>query len=205
MRPESGSRARSRSRLLRVCLFLPLASGCASLRSEPAAASSSESNVQGTVSFLYGAQSFHGGSVFGSGSQPVLGFSAAAESPGAPIGFEAGGFWELESADSANGLSEIKMREVFIGIWKPMETGSSLRPYVGGGAAGIHAELQGSLGKEDDASTGMYLHGGVLWELAPNVVVSLDLRTVLLTHLQFSGISGNGDYTQLALGLGVRF
>lgn len=143
--------------------------------------------------------------MFGSGSQSVLGFTMARESSDLPVGFEVGGFWPPESADSANGLSQVRMWEVFLGIWKSIDTGSSLRPYFGGGGTGIHADLKGPTGREDDHTEGMYLHAGLLWNLAPNVVLSLDLRTVLLSRLEFSGISGSGDYTQLALGFGVQF
>jgi hypothetical protein len=161
--------------------------------------------VSVTVMGIGGIRSFSSGSLFGSRHQSVYGFSGAPIPPGAPFGLEAGGFWSDDSEGVGSVTGDVHIREAFIGVWRPIETGGSLRPYVGIGGTGIHAEGKSSLGTEHDDSAGMYLHGGLFLDLGSHVVLALDLRTVFLTHLELGGASGDGDYTQLAIGVGARF
>lgn len=89
----------------------------------------------------------------------------------------------LVSADEATELGirfEGITSEINGGIRKIWEvSGSSFRPYIGGGLAIISAELEGTsftTVSDDDSSLGIWLNGGVYWTLGRSFNLGLDLR-----------------------------
>ena len=62
-------------------------------------------------------------------------------------------------------------------IWEV--SGSSVRPYLGGGIAFINAELERTnvfVVKDDDNATGLWLNGGIYWTLGQHFNLGFDLR-----------------------------
>ena len=89
----------------------------------------------------------------------------------------------LVSADEATELGirfESITSEINGGVRKIWEvSGSSFRPYIGGGLAIISAELEGTsftTVSDDDSSLGIWLNGGVYWTLGRSFNLGLDLR-----------------------------
>ena len=71
--------------------------------------------------------------------------------------------------------------EFDIGVRKIWETsGTSIRPYIGGGLAFINAEAKVSYlyasVSDDDTGLGLWLNGGVYWTLGQHFNLGLDLR-----------------------------
>lgn len=70
--------------------------------------------------------------------------------------------------------------ELDIGARKIWEvSGSSIRPYIGGGLALVHAEIHATdviSVVEDDNGTGFWLGGGVYWTLSQHFNLGLDAR-----------------------------
>lgn len=58
-------------------------------------------------------------------------------------------------------------------------SGTTMRPYVGGGIAFIKAKLQGTYGftvSDEDNGVGYWLNGGIYWALTPHFNLGMDLR-----------------------------
>ncbi len=69
--------------------------------------------------------------------------------------------------------------EVDLGIRKIWElSGSSIRPYIGGGVAFINAEIEerSTNISVDDSGTGYWLNGGVYWTFSESFNLGLELR-----------------------------
>jgi len=70
--------------------------------------------------------------------------------------------------------------ELNVGVRKIWEdTGSTIRPYIGGGLAVINAELKTNgfpYISDDDSGAGIWLNAGVYWILGQNFNLGLDLR-----------------------------
>lgn len=129
--------------------------------------------------------------------------------PAKSIGFEAG-IAHSEEDDTVLGIGvEAELLEVYLGVRKEIETSSGLVPYIGGGLTYLNADLTASVGaasaSDDDSSLGIYLRGGVLWDLTSNVYVGLDARLVVGTDLEIGGASGDADYEQIGVLLGFSF
>ena len=48
-------------------------------------------------------------------------------------------------------------------------------------------------------------HGGLAWALADALEVGLDLRFLFGSDIELFGVSGDADYTQLAVFVGLGF
>ncbi len=81
-------------------------------------------------------------------------------------------------------------------------------PYVGAGLSAIFAGVDddegGQVADDQDFSLGLYLHGGVQYNLNDTIFIGADLRTLLATELELETIDGDADYVQLAFVLGFR-
>jgi opacity protein-like surface antigen len=72
--------------------------------------------------------------------------------------------------------------ETDIGVRKIFElSGSSIRPYIGGGIAIIGATVENSSGgsitsKDDDTATGAWIGGGMYYAATQSLIIGLDLR-----------------------------
>jgi hypothetical protein len=89
----------------------------------------------------------------------------------------------LVSADEATELGirfEGITSEINGGVRKIWEvSGSSIRPYIGGGLALVSADLEASAFttvSDDDNSIGIWLNGGIYWTLGKSFNLGLDIR-----------------------------
>jgi hypothetical protein len=75
---------------------------------------------------------------------------------------------------------EASTSEFDVGVRKIWEvSGSSIRPYIGGGIAFVSAEIKETSFTNlsvDDSGTGIWLNGGIYWTLGQNFNLGLDLR-----------------------------
>lgn len=98
--------------------------------------------------------------------------------------------------------------ELDVGVRKIWEvSGSSMRPYIGGGLAFVNAELQaknnstGFTVTEDDNGTGVWLNGGVYWTLGQHFNLGLDVRySKAETKLYDFDVEAGGTHFGLLLG-----
>jgi len=63
-------------------------------------------------------------------------------------------------------------------IWH--DTGSSFRPYIGGGVARVSGKIKSKTGattvEQDDTDTGLWLGAGTYWSASPQLNLGLDIR-----------------------------
>lgn len=75
---------------------------------------------------------------------------------------------------------EASTSEFDVGVRKVWEvSGSSIRPYIGGGIAFVGAEIKETSFTNvsfDDNGTGIWLNGGIYWTLGQSFNLGLDLR-----------------------------
>ncbi len=77
-----------------------------------------------------------------------------------------------------------------------------MHPYVGGGVASVNASFDGGNLKVDDASGGVYVHGGVYWRMGHRFNIGFDVRALGGTKMTIFGQDFNANYTQAGLLLG---
>jgi len=90
-------------------------------------------------------------------------------------------------------------------IWQV--SGSSVRPYIGGGLAFINAEFKGTgfnTVSDDDKGTGIWLNGGIYWTLGQHFNLGLDLRYSEADVTLF-GLEGKAGGTHAGLLLGYHW
>jgi hypothetical protein len=96
--------------------------------------------------------------------------------------------------------------EFDVGVRKIWEfSGSSVRPYIGGGYAFIWTKLEtsGPLSEsDDDFGTGIWLNGGVYWTLGQSFNLGLDLRYTEAEDISLYGVDSKagGGFAGLMLG-----
>jgi hypothetical protein len=148
--------------------------------------------------------------------QRTIGLEYVHEHPDSVFGFELGVFASEDTKDNVpipgGGTVDVRGRtsELSIGIRKTFGTEAvTVHPYLGGGLAAIRAEFRGVSGgvpaKDEDDSTGVYLHGGIDIDIGPSAFLGIDLRCLRGTDITLFGASGTADYVQFALVLGVAF
>lgn len=101
--------------------------------------------------------------------------------------------------------------ELNVGVDKVWAKQSSVvRPYIGGGVAFVDAKIEDNESglKGGDHSPGLYARAGILWATGGHSGGLLwnwgfDMRALIGTEIEFAGISGNADYVQLGLLLGM--
>ncbi len=126
------------------------------------------------------------------------------------LGFEVGAMGSLgtNSGDTGNLDVTGASAELYGGARYFFKRDDSWRPYVGGGLsamiAGVDNDLGGEVADDQDFTLGLYLHGGVQYDLNNAMFLALDLRTLLGTDLELETISGDADYVQLGLAFGFR-
>ena len=98
--------------------------------------------------------------------------------------------------------------EFDVGVRKIWEvSGSSIRPYVGGGLAFVNAEFKRTTFptvSDDDNGTGIWLNGGVYWTLGQHFNLGLDLRYSQADVTLF-GVEGEAGGTHAGVILGYHW
>jgi opacity protein-like surface antigen len=136
--------------------------------------------------------------------------------PEQAVGFEFGTLYSSEQDDVNDVILgdvdvEASFWEIYGGVRKTWDSeGNNLKPYLAGGLALINVDAEVDpvgmpSASDDDTSLGIYLHGGVQWDVANGFLLGLDLRTLIGTDIDLGGYSGDVDYVQLALLLGYSF
>jgi hypothetical protein len=169
----------------------------------------------GSVDFYYGVRALDEGDWSPVENQVAFGIETVLEQPDSFVGFEFGlfGSWNRkDDVTSGGGQFDVTGRttELSAGLHKTFHPGDGpIRPYVGGGISAIRAGFRGEHGgvseTEEDGSLGLYLHGGVSYDLSANLFLAFDLRALGGTQIEIFGSDASADYGQAALVLGVRF
>ena len=146
--------------------------------------------------------------------QLVIAFEYVREAPGAPLGFEAG-FQTAATTDhdSASGVGEFdttsSVFELYGGLHKTFRSDSVVQPFVGAGVTFVETGLEVAFDTytldDDDTSFGFYVHGGVQARVTTNLVIGLDVRVVRGTTVTLFDESGDADYEQALLIVGLAF
>ncbi len=125
---------------------------------------------------------------------------------GLELGGLASGRFDVRVSDDVRATGAVA--EVYLGLRREFVLGG-WRPYLGGGgvllAAGIDNDSGGLIADDEDASAAVYLHGGLLYKVAPSLSLGVDVRLVTGSSLEFEGIEGDADYAQLALVIATSF
>ena len=104
--------------------------------------------------------------------------------------------------------TEASTSEFDIGIRKIWEvSGSSIRPFIGGGIAFINAEIKETnvfSASIDDSGTGIWLNGGVYWTLGQHFNLGLQAR-YSKAEITIAGINGEAGGTHAAVMLGYHW
>jgi len=146
--------------------------------------------------------------------QPAaLGIELDSYRPDQLVGFELGVQGSEDDDDFRDSVLgnvdvEAKFWEVYAGVrktWAP--GGSRVRPYVGGGVTYLDADVEVDVpglgsASDDDSSLGLYLHGGVDWQVVGGLLLGFDLRAVVGTDISLAGVDSNADYVQAAFVIG---
>ena len=102
---------------------------------------------------------------------------------------------------------EASTTEFDVGVRKIWEvTGSSIRPYIGGGIAFVGAELKETNTNisVDDNGTGIWLNGGIYWTLGQSFNLGLDLR-YSQADVTLLGIDAEAGGTHVGVILGYHW
>ena len=148
--------------------------------------------------------------------QGAVGFEIVHEPSTWVVGLEAALFASERTEDDffVPPTSTIDFRartsELSFGIHKEMPVDyAGVHPYVGGGLSLLHAELRGEEGglerEEDGDSPGVYLHGGVGFDVSETLFLGLDLRVRGGSDVDLLGDDRSTGYGQVTFVLGVRF
>ena len=81
----------------------------------------------------------------------------------------------------------------------------SWHPYVGFGLAWLRGEQTIGPLSADDSSIGLYIHGGILYDLNEKFSLGFDIRQHFASSLDLAGFAVDGNYRQYALTLGFGF
>jgi opacity protein-like surface antigen len=143
--------------------------------------------------------------------EPVLGLEYDQYRPGS-IGWEVG-FAYSNDDGSVSGVGDVEATfwEVYAGVRKTWGDEKRLHPYVGGGFSYIDVDGEVKTGAvtvtDDDASFGLYVHGGASFDLTQHLRLGVDLRFIGLTDIDISDVNsvGDADYAQLSITFGYCF
>ncbi len=117
-------------------------------------------------------------------------------------------FYAIPGFGTAWADIEATTSEWNLGVRKIWEGFHLVRPYVNGGLAIIHAEVEVStLGvsvDRDDTGVGYFLGGGVYWTLAEHFNLGLDLR-YSWAEVGWDGFEGNGGGSHAGLLVGYHW
>lgn len=192
---------------LSVAALAALVSGCSASGGARAPQAAGPAVLPNTFHALLGARQFGDDDYWSPlDEQGVLAVEFAHEPPGAPVGFELG--CALAGAtDSINNFDRTAAEvELYGGFRKTFFREGALRPYLGAGLSLVSVAEEdetviGSL-DDDDASAGLYVHGGLELAVGDAFSLGLDARVLTGTDVELFGVSTDADYTQFALFFG---
>ena len=173
-----------------------------------AAAFAAPAVAGGNANFILGSRTMSSGDDWEPfESQVLFGANVDFGKEGWPIQMVAGVHASVD-AETAFGVDlTATITELSFGVSKIWKVGKNTRPHIGGGAAMVTAALEAELGSfgstsVDDSSPGFYVDGGVYWRLGRRFNIGVDARVMLGTDIEFYGIKGDANYTQIGLLLG---
>jgi opacity protein-like surface antigen len=134
----------------------------------------------------------------------MLGLEYAHETPGSAVGFEVGVAGSGDDDDIGGVDVEARTFEAYAGLRKTLGD-SAVHPYLAGGVSAIKADVELGGFDDDDTSFGVYLHGGVAFDLTESFSLGVDLRTLFGSEIEIAGIDGDADYAQFAVFAALGF
>jgi opacity protein-like surface antigen len=148
--------------------------------------------------------------------QAVLGIEYVHEPPESTVGLEFGFFASESSEDDfivspTNTVdARSRTRELTLGVHKYLPVHyEGIHPYLGGGLSLLRAEVRGASGSgqgtDDDGSAGLYLHGGVEFDLSANFFLGVDLRFRGGNEVELFDEKESTGYSQVTIVLGLRW
>ncbi|MFN0006940.1 MAG: hypothetical protein ACKVXR_03455 [Planctomycetota bacterium] len=148
--------------------------------------------------------------------QGAAGLEFVHEAPGSTVGLEAAVFASEKTEDDVfvlpAAIADFRGRalELSFGLHKDLAVRyEGVHPYFGGGLSLLRVELRGEQAgledEEDGDSAGLYLHGGVEFDLSPALFLGVDLRVRGGTDVDLLGEDRSTSYGQVSFVLGVRF
>ncbi len=176
-------------------------SGCAATAFQQPPPPSS-SGPTSHVSLFLGNRSMHDDDWDPVDDQTVFGIGYDTKLSSIPFEFEATVARSKDESGSVEGIT----RELSAGLRKTFDVGEPrFHPYVGAGLGLIRAEVEAPGPDDDDTSLGVYLHGGVGYDLSDNWQVGIDLRFLFGSDINLLGNNMDADYTQFAVYVAYAF
>lgn len=195
---------------------LALSLGLLSASASASCASAGDATRDSRIGLHAGYRSFYGGDWGPVDDQGAAGLEFVHETPGASVGLEAAFFVSEKTEDEVfvppAALVDFRARtaELSFGLHKDLAVHyEGVHPYFGGGLSVLRAELRGEQGgledEEDGDSAGLYLHGGVEFDVSPALFLGVDLRVRGGADVDLLGEDRSTNYGQVSFVLGVRF
>ena len=127
---------------------------------------------------------------------PVFGIEYVREIVATGVGLTLG-FQRASDSGTVMGVPvDIRMYELYAGFRKNLTHDNPWRPYVGAGITVVDTDKSvAGLQVDSDTTAGLYLQGGLVYDVTSFFSLGFDLR----------GVSGGGNYTQVAGVIGFSF
>jgi opacity protein-like surface antigen len=166
------------------------------------------SDWSGNANFILGTKSLENSDWGTLDEQLAVGVLVDFKQKNWPISMAIDLLGSLDEEDIPGGKREGSTSEFDIGVRKIWEvSGSSIRPFIGGGIAFIDAEQKLTNGisvSVDDSATGVWLNGGVYWTLGQHFNLGLQAR-YSKAEVTLAGIDVEAGGTIAAIMLGYHW
>ena len=164
--------------------------------------------ASGNVNFLLGTKSLEKDDWEPLDEQVAFGVLVDFKQPTWPISIAIDLLGSLDEETLLGIKTEASTTEFDVGIRKIWEvSGSSIRPFVGGGLAFVSAEIKTTdifSVSVDDSGTGIWFNGGVYWTLGQSFNLGLQAR-YSRAEVSFFGRDAEAGGTSLGLMLGYHW
>ena len=166
------------------------------------------SDWSGNVNFLLGTKSLDSNDWGSLDEQAAFGILVDFKQKNWPISMAIDLLGSYDEETISGTKFEGSTSEFDIGIRKIWEvSGSSIRPFIGGGIAFIRGEIKASAFNTvtfDDNGTGIWLNGGVYWTLGQHFNLGLQAR-YSQAEITILGVDGEAGGTHAGIMLGYHW
>ena len=162
------------------------------------------SGVESRATLYIGSRNLDDADWYPVDQQLALGIEYSRETAGAPLGFEVGFTYSSDDTSVAAIGIDGETMELYGGgrkTWLPDEV---WHPYAGFGLAWLRGEQSVGPFSADDNTIGLYIHGGILFDLNQSFSLGFDIRQMFATSLDL-GFDADANYRQYALTVGFGF
>jgi hypothetical protein len=209
--PSAGAVSNSAFNNKNLGLLGPSASGSPSL---PEQSWQQDAPKEDAFSVLLGSRALDSDHWEPTDEPDVFGLGYVHEGADAPLGVELGfQFGRDSGSEFASGVGTIDVTadvgNVYVGMRKTFLRDKVVQPVLGAGLELGFTNYEASLGSvtidDNDTSPGVYLHGGLLFQVSRSVRLGVDVRIGRGSDVTLFGADGDFDYEQFGLLMELLF